>query len=173
VQHRERRQDVIAEHAKGQTPKRHGAADAPAITKLDVAIGEDAEAGSDGGLRKHWSAARRTMRKCLRSLATTGRVPSRYQQELESAYEAFAGVEPRVGWAHGRAVLRFPARFTDVEGALAHVVLRLSQLGKHALGYCGECQTLWLRRAGGRLTREFCTDRCRNRWNAREQRHGK
>jgi hypothetical protein len=138
--------------------------------QLRAAMTKAMKAGDDGGLHAYWFSERARMRECLQLLAQGKRVPDGYKEDIESTYEALAAIEPTVRWPrNGNAEFHHQLRFKDVSGAMAYVVLRLSQLsprGKatYTLGCCGDrkCQKLFLQPPKGRPQR-FCSSQCRNR----------
>jgi hypothetical protein len=127
---------------------------------IDTVNSKDPPQPVSMGFENWWAAQRSDIRADFEYLATHGRLSAEAAQWTTDMFKDHVVVEPLITFKGGRAHITYIPRFKNLEGSVAYVLLRLSQVDDVSFGVCRKCGDLWFddRKGKGRKREGFCSD---------------
>jgi hypothetical protein len=127
---------------------------------IDLVNSEEPPQPAAMGFANWWATQRSDIRDDFEYLATNGRLSPEAAQWAVDMFKDHVIVEPVITMKTGHAVITYIPRFKNLEGSVAYVLLRLSQVDDVSFGVCRKCGDLWFddRKGKGRKREGFCSD---------------
>jgi hypothetical protein len=127
---------------------------------MDVVNAKEPPKPASMGFGNWWATQQSDIRADFEYLAAHGRLSPEAAQWTTDMFKEHVVVEPMITVKAGRAAITYVPRFKNLEGSVAYVLLRLSQVSDVSFGVCRKCGDLWFddRTGKGRKREGFCSD---------------